>query len=144
MKIDAILSRCERARLVCQTDPAVQALIDAIYQAKLGDDVIYAYMAETYPLNDNAAYWRKLSGTRNGVYTAFFINTMERWDHWIAEAARELPGRSLSPVQRLLIAWIQGKLPAKIRAQSSQLAQAAELRLMRGMTQGMAHEDVAN
>lgn len=142
--MDSLLSRDDRCRFVCEHDPAVQAVIDAIYEMKLGDDVIYAYMAETYPLHADAAHWRKFSGTRNGVYVAFFLNTMERWDHWIVEAAREIPGRMLSPLQRLFIAWIQGKLPAKIRTRSPEIAQAAELRLLPGITQGVAHEEIVN
>ncbi|MFA4845155.1 MAG: hypothetical protein WC654_01180 [Patescibacteria group bacterium] len=142
--MDSLLSRDTHGRFVCESDRAVQTVIDAIYTAKLGDDVVYAYMAETYPLNHDAAHWRRFSGTRNGVYTAFFLNTIARWDNWIVEAARELPGRTLSPLQRVLIAWINGTLPVKIRARSQEIAQAAELRLMPGITQGMAQEDVIN
>lgn len=138
------LSRDPCARLVCDSDHAVQRVIEVIYEAKLGDDVVYAYMAETYPLHPEAAHWRKLSGTQNGVFVAFFLNTMNRWDQWIVEVARDLPGRTLSPVQRLLIAWIQGTLPQRIRTLCPEFGQAVELRLVRGMTGTATHEDLSN
>ncbi|MBI5794501.1 hypothetical protein HZA87_05500 [Candidatus Uhrbacteria bacterium] len=124
----SLLSRDSRVRLACENDGDVQVVIDAIYDAKLGDDVVYAYMAETYPLDRDAEVWRRLSGTRNGVYTALFLNTLSRWDNWIAGIARRLPGRRLSPAQRLFIAWIRGTLPAEFAAQAPELKQAAELR----------------
>lgn len=141
--MDTFLTRDPRCQFMCKSDPAVQAVIDAVYQATLGDDVIYAYMAETYPLHSDAENWRRLSGTRNGVYVAFFLNTLHAWDAWIVELARELPGTMLSPAQRLFIAWIQGRIPAKFHARSPQLDQVAALRLIKGLTQE-APEDVAN
>lgn len=142
--MDPLLSRDDRCRFICQRDQAVQAVINAIYEAKLGDDVIFAYMAETYPLHRDAENWRRLSGTRNGVYVALFLNTLHAWDTWVVDVARELPGSMLSPSQRLFIAWIRGKLPAKIRTRSPEIAQAAELRLLPGITQGTAHEEIVN
>ncbi len=141
--MDALLSRDGRCRFVCKSDPAVQAVINAVYERKLGDDVIYAYMAETYPLLRDAENWRRLSGTRNGVYVALFLNTLHAWDAWVVDVARELPGTMLSPVQRLFIAWIQGRLPAKFHSRAPELAQVAELRLIGGFSQE-APEDVAN
>ncbi len=141
--MDALLSRDGRARLVCERDAAVQAVITAIYEAKLGDDVIYAYMAETYPLHRDAENWRRLSGTRNGVYAAFFLNTLHAWNAWVVDVARELPGTMLSPAQRLFIAWIQCRLPVKFHSRAPELAQVAALRLIGGLTHE-APEDIAN
>lgn len=141
--MDTLLSRDPRCRFVCKSDPAVQAVIDAVYEIKLGDDVIYAYMAETYPLHPDAAHWRKHSGTQNGVFTAFFLNTLHAWDAWVVDVARELPGTMLSPSQRLFIAWMQGRLPAKFRARAPELDQVAELRLTGGFTQEVP-ENIVN
>ena len=141
--MDTLLSRDRRCRFVCKSDSAVQAVIDAIYEAKLGDDVIYAYMAEIYPLHRDAENWRRLSGTRNGVYAAFFLNTLHAWDAWVVDVASELPGTMLSPTQRLFIAWIQGDLPAKFHSRAPELAQVAALRLIGGFTQEVP-EDVVN
>ena len=70
--------------------------------------MFFAYMAETYVHNVSAPDWRRMSGTRNGIWVSLFINSLSGSP--LADKINEvLPGDG-SPLDKAFLAWLMGEL----------------------------------
>lgn len=85
----------------------LRAVIDRGYDMS----VFLAWMAETYVYNVAAPDWRRMSGTRNGVYVSLLVNSADGND-W-AEFVNELIDGDESPIEKAFLAWINGTLPVE-------------------------------
>lgn len=75
------------------------------------EDVMNAYLAETYPFSPEAPEWRRLSGTTNGVRAALFLNRLPDDPAWCERVQDRLGDNGGTTAQeQMFIAFVRGQL----------------------------------
>ena len=95
--------------------PNLQRILEAVFTGGFGQDLVYAYYAETFPDDEALPTWEAESSTPNGRAMREFLRTVPKTIAWETLADLALPPQKYLNVRdRLVIAWIGNRVPLEL------------------------------